>query len=64
MADRAPPPVPHFEAVVLEPRFGAAWAVAPGATPAGALGAALVACLDEPPWERAADADRPGEIPG
>ena len=43
-------PSHHFEAVVLEPRFGAAWAVAPGTTPADALGAALVASLDEPPW--------------
>lgn len=45
-----PGPPPRFTGVVLEPRYGAAWAVGEGTTPAEALGAALVLCLDDPPW--------------
>ena len=43
---------PKFTAYVLEPRLGAVWAMGRGATPAEALGAVFVMCLDEPPWAR------------
>ena len=50
----------HFAAFVLEPRFGAPWAEGRGATPAEALGAVLVACLDNPPWGADPDEPAPG----
>ena len=51
----APGPPPRFHAYVLEPRHGAAWATASGATPAEALGAVLAVCLDEAPWPATPD---------
>ncbi len=48
----SPGPRPSFRAYVLEHRYGAVWAMGDGATPAEAYGAALVCCLDEPPWEK------------
>ena len=45
----------RFVAVVLEPQYGAAWAEGRGETPAEALGAVLVACLDAPPWGTTAE---------
>jgi hypothetical protein len=44
-----------FAANILEPRFGAPWAHVMGRTPAEALGAVLVICLESPPWEAAPD---------
>ncbi len=41
-----------FVGVILEPRYGAVWALYAGETPAQALGGALALCLDQPPWER------------
>jgi len=48
---------PRFTAFILEPRLGAVWAEGRGATPAEALGAVTVLCLDEPPWERRPEDD-------
>ena len=39
----------RFAAFVLDPGTGAVWAEGRGATPAEALGAVLVVCLDNPP---------------
>lgn len=46
-----PRPRRTFAAYVLEPRDYAVWATGRGVTPAEALGAVLVLCLDTPPWE-------------
>ena len=43
---------PRCTASVLEARMGAVWAQGRGATPAEALRAVYVLCVDEPPWER------------
>ena len=59
----APRPPHSFTGVSLEMRYGAAWAMAPGTTPAEARGAALVACLDEPPGAAAARATVPRGLP-
>jgi len=48
---------PKFTAYILEPRLRAVWAMGRGATPAEALGAVYVLCVDEPPWERRPEDD-------
>ena len=61
----SPGPPRHFVCSVLEPRYGASWAHARGATPAEARGSAYVACDDAPPWElRPEDLVFPGEEGG
>jgi hypothetical protein len=52
-------PRPRFGAAILEPRFGAVWAMVPGDTPAEALGTVLAVCLDNRPWELEGDEAAP-----
>ena len=49
-----------FPALVLETRHGAPRAEGRGGTPAEALGAALIQCLDNPPWGPDAAEAAPG----